>query len=119
MNKELIDLLESYSELPEYISQSMVTLNSKSIFGNYPINIAATRGSFDEVKLLITNGSDIDSQGEHGYTPLHEAIEQGHKNIVELLLKHGANVMIKNDDGSSPADLALLLGNETIAALFS
>lgn len=102
-------ILRDYSLLPEYSSMPIPTINTKSLFGDYPINIAATRGEIEEISLLLNSGADIDSRGEHGYTPLHNAVEQGHLGAVIFLVERGANFARVNDDGDSPLDLAKLL----------
>jgi uncharacterized protein len=110
--KGLEGILRDYADLPEYSGMPMPTVNAKSLFGDYPINIAATRGLIEEVLILLGSGADINAKGEHGYSPLHDAVEQGHINVVKLLVDRGANIAIKNTDGDTPKDLAELL-NET------
>ena len=112
--RKLKDMLKDYSGLPEYSGMEALSVSTKSLFNDYPINIAATRGISDEISLLIANGADINTKGEHGYTPLHDAVEQGHMEVVKLLLTYGADKSIKNDDGTSPAGLAELLGETEI-----
>ncbi|WP_413111584.1 ankyrin repeat domain-containing protein [Thaumasiovibrio sp. DFM-14] len=110
--KRLESILRNFAELPEYSEVPLPSLNSKSLFGNYPINIAATRGLIGEVSILLENGADISAKGEHGYTPLHDAVEQGHIEIVKLLVDRGASIAVMNNDGITPIELAKLL-NET------
>ncbi len=109
----LIEILKEYSQLPEYIGINLDTVNTVSLFGDYPINIAATRGDLNEIKLLLKFGANINTKGEHGYSPLHNAVEQGYIDIVQFLVERGANKNILNDDGISP--LSLLLKEEKIA----
>ncbi|MCH8544192.1 MAG: ankyrin repeat domain-containing protein [Alcanivorax sp.] len=112
-------VLEEYAALPEYSNVSVPGINTRSLFGDYPINIAATRGLVDEVTVLLKNGADINAAGEHGYTPLHNAVEQGHIEIVKLLINCGANMAIMNEDGDSPIDLAILLKEDNIFKVFN
>ena len=113
----LSNILKEYSELPEYSGLSIPSANSKSLFGDYPINIACTRGIVNEVLMLLSAGADINAKGEHGYTPLHDAVEQGHLAIVKLLLEKGADQSLPNDDGDKPSELAELLQENEIYQL--
>ncbi|MCP3675940.1 MAG: ankyrin repeat domain-containing protein [Gammaproteobacteria bacterium] len=107
-------ILREYSELPEYSETAVPAVNTKSLFGDYPINIAATRGLISEISTLLDHGADVNAMGEHGYTPLHDAVEQGHIDAVKFLVEHGASVAIKNNDGDSPTELAKLLKESEI-----
>ena len=120
MRKEqLLLLLAEYSALPEYSGMECVDIESRSLFGDGPIHIAATRGDVNKIELWLKCGANINSKGEHGYTALHDAIEQGHKEAVIYLLKYGANPEILNDDGFSAAGLANLLGENEILRLLA
>lgn len=114
---QLADLLEDYSRLPEYSGITLAEVDQISLFGDRPINLAATRGSVAEMETLLAAGADLNSPGEHGYTPLHNAVEQGAKEAVEWLIAKGANRFAINDWGMSASDLAAALGESVIAAL--
>lgn len=113
----LEDILKEYSCLPEYSGMELSSINTKSLFGDFPINIAATRGIKDEVLVLLSNGANVNAKGEHGYTPLHNAVEQSRKSIIEILLSVGADKTIKNDDGDEPIVLAKTLEIESFYKL--
>lgn len=110
----LKELLEDYSSLPEYSEIECSDVNTISLFGDYPIHVAATRGSVEELKLIINEGADINLKGEHGYTALHDAVAQEKIEAILYLLQHGAVPAIKNDDGLTPLDIATLLENKEI-----
>jgi cytohesin len=55
---------------------------------------AAANGEIEQVKLLISEGVEVNVKNNAGLTPLHCAAREGHKEIVELLLAHGADVNI-------------------------
>ena len=114
MNPETAKILEVYSELPDCFGTTIRGVNTRYPSGDFPINIAATRGNLDEVVTLLDAGSDINSHGEHGYTPLHSAVEQGHLNLVLLLLQRGADPGRQTDGGDTPMELAKLLGETAI-----
>lgn len=109
------ELFIDYQSLPEYSGIKLTDVNQKSLFGDHPINIAATRGSIAEMTLLVEHGACVDEAGEHGYTPLHNAVEQGHLDAVVWLLKSGARKDARNSSDQTPAELAHVLGEEEIA----
>ncbi len=113
----LADLLEYYGQLPEYSGITLADVDQISLFGDRPVNVAATRGSIAEMETLLSAGADINSPGEHGYAPLHNAVEQGAEEAVEWLIKNGANRFAINDWGMSPSDLAVALGEVVIGEL--
>ncbi|WP_313455367.1 ankyrin repeat domain-containing protein [Stenotrophomonas sp.] len=113
----LADLLEGYGQLPEYSGITLADVDQISLFGDVPINVAATRGSIVEMETLLSVGADLDSPGEHGCTPLHNAVEQGARDAVEWLILNGANRSAINDWGMSPSDLAAALGESLIGGL--
>jgi len=55
---------------------------------------AADKCDIEQVKLLISEGAEVNVKCHDGMTPLHYAAREGHKEIVELLLAHGADVNI-------------------------
>lgn len=110
-------ILTDYESLPEYSGLNLVDVNQVSLFGDRPINIAATRGSIEELETLVAHGANVNDAGEHGYTPLHNAVEQGRLEAVVWLLAHGADKALPNDAGETPAELALVLEDVRIASL--
>lgn len=117
MSMSLVDLFGDYGQLPEYSGIALADVNQISLFGDRPINVAATRGSIAEIETLLSAGADLNSRGEHGYTPLDSAVEQGEKEAVEWLILNGANRFAINDWGMSPSDLAAALGESLIGGL--
>jgi uncharacterized protein len=113
----IADLLTDYQSLPEYSELKLVDVNQVSLFGDRPINVAATRGSIEELTVLLDHGARVNDAGEHGYTPLHNAVEQGKLDAVQWLLANGADRALRNHDGDTPADLARKLGETEIGKL--
>lgn len=115
----LAELFADYQSLPEYSGRVLDGVGCKSLFGDKPINIAATRGAIEELTLLCENGANVDEPGEHGYRPLHNAVEQGKLDAVNWLLEHGANKGLANMRGETPFDLAVMLEEKEIAAVLA
>lgn len=113
------ELLAEYNRLPEYVGMHLVNVNQVGLFGDMPINVAATRGSVVEMEVLLNSGADLNSNGEHGYTPLHNAVEQGMVLAVKWLLEKGADKAALNHAGETPKDLALILGEVELVQLLS
>lgn len=63
-------------------------------------------GNSKEISLLVSLGSDINSQDLTGLTPLHLAAANGKTKCVQTLINLGANVDICDDNGRTPYDVA-------------
>lgn len=106
------ELLQEYQRLPEYTGLVLSDVNQKSLFNNYPMHIAALRGSIEEMGLLLEHGADVNAVGEHGYLPIHDAVEQDKVEAILWLIKNGASINAKNDAGVAPKELAKMLGHK-------
>ncbi|MHC4541741.1 MAG: CocE/NonD family hydrolase, partial [Planctomycetota bacterium] len=58
----------------------------------YPLHQAAADGDIERVRLLISKGSNINSQDEKKNTPLRRAVESAKMELVRLLVEAGADV---------------------------
>jgi ankyrin repeat protein len=74
---------------------------------------AAADGEIERVKLLISEGADVNVKNDEGLTPLHCAAREGHKEIVELLLAHGADVNIGDAEYNRTAAEFAMKSNHT------
>lgn len=54
------------------------------------INSQNSRSLF-QVRFLLQNGADVNSDTQIGYTPLHQAAQQGHLHIVNVLIENKAD----------------------------
>lgn len=113
----LQELLANYQALPEYCGLDLVDVNQVSLFGDVPMSVAATRGSIEELELLVAAGANLNAKGEHGYSPLHYAVEHGHLHVVEWLLEHGADRSLRNDLGDTAEQLAEILAEDKIMSV--
>lgn len=112
-------ILDDYRSLPEYSGLPLLNVNTVSLFGDWPINIAATRGALHELGVLLRNGADVNAKGEHQYTPLHNSVEQGKLDAVQFLVANGADLSACNSNGQTPLDLAGILEEDLIATYLS
>lgn len=73
-----------------------------------PLHLACINNHIDAVKLLLSNGADIDKQDEDGWTPLHYTADadNDHYEMCEYLIDQGANMNLVNIDGNYAYDLA-------------
>lgn len=58
--------------------------------------------SYDQVKMLIERGADVNAVCHDGSTPLHAACDMGGMEVIEYLLKHGAIPNTKDRQGHTP-----------------
>jgi serine/threonine-protein phosphatase 6 regulatory ankyrin repeat subunit B len=83
--------------------------------GMYPMHIAASKGHFKILLLLLAHGADVDIRSSNGWTPLHEASFSGYLEAGRCLLDHGADIDARcnNDDkkGTTSLNHALLIKN--------
>ena len=95
-------------------------IKAKDKDGDTPLHIAASWGYKSMVKLLITNGADLNAKGSDGLTPLHMAVNQ--KDVMKLLIDNGADMNAKDNiyaitplqlavDSNDYAGVELLLSN--------
>lgn len=50
--------------------------------GRTPLHAAAANGHEHVVKVLVTNGADIEGKDRHGRTALRLAVDNGHDAVV-------------------------------------
>ncbi|KAM7279966.1 hypothetical protein ACFE04_007100 [Oxalis oulophora] len=74
--------------------------------GFYALHYAACHGDLDAIKLLTSNGYDVNLLDGDSYTPLMLAAREGHMNLCQLLISHGAHCDIKNTKGETALSLA-------------
>jgi ankyrin repeat protein len=77
-----------------------IDVNQKTNKNMAPLHIAIKAKNYDEVKLLIDSGADVDLFGDDFIprTPLMFAAQEGDRQIVELLLECGADPNIRIHD---------------------
>jgi hypothetical protein len=83
-----------------------IEIESKDMFGDTPLILAALRGSVEICKLLLEHGAKIESKNIDGFTPLLCACQEGHLSVVSLLIDRGANVEASTILGSRSLHIA-------------
>lgn len=117
MRRTVTEILKDYERLPEYLGEDILHLNSQSLFGDYPVNIAAVQGRIEDIDVFLEAGANIDQAGEEGFTPLHWAALMGHLDVVKFLTAKGANRLLRNDEGKTPLDIAEILDEKAIVSV--
>ncbi|XP_072172663.1 uncharacterized protein [Diadema setosum] len=86
--------------------------------GQTALMLAVSKGRLDMVKLLLTEGSDVNTQDEDGSTALMCASEHGHLDIVKVLLSHPqCDPHLEDNDGSTAFSIAMEAGHKDIGVL--
>jgi uncharacterized protein len=113
------EVLKRYKDedLPAFCDVDLTDVNQVGLFGERPLDIAAVRGSIEELTALLDAGAEVNAPGECGNTPLHEAVSQGHFAVAKLLLEFGATTEMRNEFGQTPLDIARMHNRGDLAAL--
>ena len=65
------------------------------------LHAAAKTGCIEIIKLLLSQGFDIDSRDRFGLTPLMWTALNGHEGAFQMLLQKGADPSLKYNSGRS------------------
>jgi len=76
---------------------------------------AAWKGDIEQVRLLISQGADVNERNRNGSTPLHVATWPRHTEVVELLIQKGVEVDAKDRGGYTSLYYAVWHGDNTTA----
>jgi len=83
--------------------------------GRTPLQTAVERACEESIKLLITEGADVNLSNDQGETPLHVLVriwphdswkEDFRTRAISILLDAGADIEAKTRDGKTPLELA-------------
>jgi predicted acyl esterase/ankyrin repeat protein len=58
----------------------------------YALHQAVANGDIEQVRMLISKGSNIDSEDQNESTPLYYAVKSGNMEIIKSLMEAGADV---------------------------
>ncbi|XP_013410662.1 ankyrin repeat domain-containing protein 49 [Lingula anatina] len=74
--------------------------------GYTPLHRAAYNGEMDVVKILLSQGADVNAQTKDGWQPIHSAARWNQVEVVSLLLQNGGNINAQTNGGQTPLMLA-------------
>ncbi|XP_072285915.1 ankyrin repeat and SOCS box protein 12 [Pyxicephalus adspersus] len=108
-NPQYLDFLLSDEKYKKY-------LNSRSGWGVpvTPLRLAASKGSLECLKILLTSGAEVDILDVKAQTPLFAAVSAGHFDCVRELLKAGASPSGSVYNNGSPVLTSAREGNFSI-----
>lgn len=91
------------------ISLNNAAVNLPDNAGNTPLIYATQKGLFNNVKLLVSNGANVDYRNPAtGLSALAAAAAEGHSNIIRYLVKIGkADVNLTDLSGRTPVFYAV------------
>ena len=78
--------------------------------------VAAAKGHFDVVRLLIEQNAEVDCRTSTNSTPLRTAAFHGHLDIVRCLVENGADVNARNNLNSTPLMITCYKGYPNVAS---
>ena len=78
--------------------------------------VAAAKGHFDVVRLLIKQNAEVDGRTSSNSTPLRAAALHGHLDIVRCLVENGADVNARNNFNSTPLMITCHSGHLDVAS---
>ncbi len=67
-----------------------------------PLHQAVQAGDIDKVRILISEGADVNARTNSGKMPLHKAVWGGGEDVARLLVANGADVNAKSKSGKTP-----------------
>jgi ankyrin repeat protein len=82
-----------------------IDLNPQDLL-NSSFRVAARENRYDDLKNLLKQGADVNSQSDRGDTALLYASRNCSKKMVNLLLKSEADVNIRDQEGYTPLIVA-------------
>ena len=86
-------------------------------YEDMPLHIAAWEGNLEIARVLIKEGSSINSLNNSLSTPLHYAVFNGHLQLVKELIKSGANVNLSTKDGRTAYQISIDKGHNEITKI--
>ncbi|KAF0720286.1 Aste57867_430 [Aphanomyces stellatus] len=81
-------------------------LNLKACLGSTPLDMAASRGKLDIVRLLVAKKVDVQAVNKNGWNALHSAAWWGQVDVVRFLMQF-CDTELRTNAGNTALDLAL------------
>lgn len=92
-----------------------IKINQGDYDNRTPLHIASACGHEDILRILIWNGSDINTKDRFGFTSLYEAVQHNNKNVTDILQEKFAKMGLDNE--SSAAILCWAAYNNDISLI--
>jgi len=73
-----------------------------------PLYLAAGKGHYAVVKILVESGASLNIINDDGWTPLHVSAYEGYYAIVRYLLENGANKNARTYGGETAKDIVTI-----------
>ena len=95
---------QGHQEVVSLLVERQANMEHRAKTGLTPLMEAASGGSHEIGKVLISKGADVNASPVPSSKDmaLTIAADKGHYKFVELILRHGASVDGKNKKGNSP-----------------
>lgn len=106
------------SKIKAMIDQDKNIVNEQNHQSYIPLHFAVIYNKLEIIKLLITNGADINAKDNQKHTPLFLAVTRCHLPIVEVLSEHDADINTQSNF-NSPLFLAFKEQQEYIAEILT
>ena len=97
-------------------ARGTIKIDGKVIEGCTALWVAAAKGHFDVVRLLIEQNAEVDGRTSSNSTPLRAAAFDGHLDIVRCLVENGADVNARNYFNSTPLMVTCYKGHLDVAS---
>ena len=113
MNRYVISL--SFCLLSILITNGFTAQNSDD--PGMQLHADVVSGNLDQVKSLISDGVDINTNNQLNWTPLHTAVRNNRLEIVKYLLENGANLDAVEAGGQTALHFAVESGQKEVVQL--
>ncbi|XP_053408238.1 ankyrin repeat and MYND domain-containing protein 2-like [Mercenaria mercenaria] len=120
--KKLIDAINrgAIQEVKILLQEKDVKFDCLDESGMTPLQHAAFRGKYDVAELLLSVGSNVNSNHhENGYSALMFAALSGNPEVTRLMLQNGAKKDTINSVGRNAAQMAAFVGQHQCVAVIN
>ncbi|XP_053125830.1 ankyrin repeat and protein kinase domain-containing protein 1 [Hemicordylus capensis] len=109
----------SFQNEAESLEACLTSEEASETHGTNPalLHLMIAQGNVGKVKLLLTQGADVNRRTTCGYTPLILAVLKRSLEIISLLINHGADINRTDEEGWSPLHFVAQNGDDRIARL--
>ena len=97
-------------------TRATIKIDGEAIKDCTALWVAAAKGHFDVVRLLIEQSAEVDGRTSNNSTPLRAAAIDGHLDIVRCLVENGADVNARNNFNSTPLMITCHSGHLDVAS---